>query len=151
MYLGGQPDDRLTTAELADALGVAQNHLRKVVQRLSELGWVEARPGPSGGIRFAPKANEVRVGDIIRGLESHLAIVECMAPKNKPCPLESICRLAPLLQRARDSFLAELDEVTLGELVPRPRELLHALGSQDQGMPQRTSGAEAVSSGRPQA
>lgn len=128
MYLGARPDDRLTTAEIADVLGVPRNHLQKVVQRLSDLGWVEARPGPSGGIRFAPEAREVRIGDVIRSLESHLAIVECMAPKNKPCPLQPMCGLAPLLQRARDAFLAQLDAVTLGDLVPRSPENLPALG-----------------------
>lgn len=142
MYLGGQPDQRFTTAEIAAALGVPRNHLRKVVQRLSVLGWVEARPGPRGGVRFAPEAHEVRVGDVIRKLESHLAIVECFAPKESDCPMGPICRLAPLLQRARDAFLAELDAVTLGEIMPRPIGLLRALGLADQA----GSSPESVSS-----
>lgn len=119
MYLASRPGERATTTEVAEALQIPRNHLLKVVQRLSELGWIEAKRGPAGGIRFADQTDRVTVGEVVRGLEQSLAIVECFRPESNRCPIDEVCRLAPLLHRARDAFLAELDEVTIGELVPR--------------------------------
>lgn len=127
MVLASRADDRLITTEIAEALGVSRNHLLKVVNRLCDLGWVEAKPGPSGGVRFAPEARDVTVGEVVRRLEARLEIVECFAPETNACPIAPVCRLAPLLRRASEAFLAELDAVRLGELVPRPRELRRAV------------------------
>lgn len=117
MYVASHKQDPVTTAELARALNVSRNHLLKVVHRLCELGWLQTKRGPSGGVRFVPESASVRVGDIVRALESQMDLVECFALDSNTCPLLPRCRLAPLLRRAQDAFLAELDETTLGELV----------------------------------
>lgn len=117
MYVGSNRDDLVTTAQLAQALNVSRHHLLKVVHRLCELGWLRAKRGPAGGVGFASESASVSVGDVVRALESQLDLVECFALDSNSCPLLPRCRLAPLLQRAQDAFIAELDEVTLGELV----------------------------------
>jgi Rrf2 family nitric oxide-sensitive transcriptional repressor len=121
MYVGNHRDAAVTTAELARVLGVSRNHLLKVVRRLCDLGWLQAKRGPSGGVSFAEASASLTVGEVVRRLESQLNIVECFDLESNTCPLLPHCRLAPLLRRAQQSFLAELDAVTLGELTWRSR------------------------------
>ncbi len=128
MFLVSRPKEEwMTTAEIATALRIPRNHLLKVVHRMSELGWVESKRGPSGGVRFVAAAEHVTVGEVVRGLEQNLTLVECFTSETNRCPLDQVCRLAPVLHRARDAFLAELDEVVIGQLVPHQRVELEQL------------------------
>jgi Rrf2 family nitric oxide-sensitive transcriptional repressor len=123
MLVASRPDETVSTTDLARALRVSRNHLLKVVNRLCELDWLQAKRGPSGGVSFAARSESITVGEIVRTLESQLDLVECFSPRTNTCPLLPACRLAPLLRRAQEAFLAVLDEVTLGDLVARPAEL----------------------------
>lgn len=119
MYVRNHRDAPVTTTELARVLGVSRNHLLKVVRRLCDLGWLQAKRGPSGGVTFAEASASATVGEIVRSLESQLDIVECFDLESTTCPLLPYCRLAPLLRRAQHAFMAELDAVTLDELTWR--------------------------------
>jgi Rrf2 family nitric oxide-sensitive transcriptional repressor len=122
MYLASRPEDWVTTADIAEVLRIPRNHLLKVVNRMIELGWIEGKRGPSGGVRLLASAMNVSVAEVIRGLEQSLAIVECFLPEKSQCPLEDVCRLAPALYRARKAFLDELSQVTIGQLLPPQRD-----------------------------
>ena len=129
MYLESRDGERVTTEELARLFNVSWDHLLKVVRRLCELGYIEAKRGPSGGVRFIPATREVTVGEVVRNLEPQLELVECFDERTNTCPITPICRLAPLLRRAGAAFLQELDKGRIGDLMGRPNELrstLHA-------------------------
>lgn len=126
MYLASRDGERVTTAEISSLFDVSEEHLVKVIRRLSELGYVEPKRGPRGGTRFLPATREVTVGEVVRNLEPQV-LVECFDPKVNACPLTSICGLSPLLRRAAAAFLRELDEVRIGDLALRPAQLRMAL------------------------
>ena len=77
-----------------------------------------------------PATRQVTVGEVLRGLENSLDLVECFQPAGRHCPLTGVCRLAPLLHRAREAFFRELDTTTLGELLVSPRDSAAFLGVQ---------------------
>jgi len=111
----------VTIAEIAEAHRISRSHLTKVVMSLAAQGWLETTRGRGGGIRLARPAHEVRVGEVLRGAETDFALVECFEPAASTCQLDGRCRLKAALQRALASFLAELDGVTLDDLVrPAP-------------------------------
>ncbi|MEW6272514.1 MAG: Rrf2 family transcriptional regulator [Thermodesulfobacteriota bacterium] len=123
MYLASRPGEYATSAELAKVFRVSHNHLLKVVHRLCELGYVDAKRGPTGGVSFRPSTADVTVGEVVRHLEPQHALVECFDPAVNTCPITRFCGLAPLLKRANDAFLRELDRTTLGELATPPGAL----------------------------
>ena len=120
MYLASRPGEYATSAALAKIFGVSHHHLLKVVHRLCELGWVDAKRGPTGGVSFNPGTGDVTVGEVVRALEPQHALVECFAPETNTCPLSDACRLAPLLMRANDAFLRELDGTPLRDIATPP-------------------------------
>ncbi|MFG2009582.1 RrF2 family transcriptional regulator [Micromonospora sp. NPDC048868] len=108
---------RMTVDELSDQLGLPRNHVAKVVQRLQRLGVLVTIRGRSGGVAFAEDGGRTTVGHVVRAFEGDDEVVSCDEPA---CSLRAACRLRGELRRARDAFLAVLDDVTLGELVAGP-------------------------------
>jgi Rrf2 family nitric oxide-sensitive transcriptional repressor len=106
--------------EIAEAYGISENHLMKVVHRLAQAGLLETLRGRNGGLRLARPPAETRLGDVVRAVEEDMALVECFSD-GSTCPLTGGCHLAAALDGARRAFLAELDTHTLADLVPRAR------------------------------
>ena len=120
MYLGVRRESLSTVQEVADAYGVSAHHLVKVAQHLAQQGFVHAVRGRKGGLELAREPEEIRVGDVVRRMESDLALVECFDRDKDRCTLTPVCRLRPVLFEALEAFLAVLDEVTLADLLADP-------------------------------
>ncbi|MDE2614340.1 MAG: Rrf2 family transcriptional regulator [Burkholderiales bacterium] len=111
----------VTIGEIAEAHAISRSHLTKVVMSLAAQGWLETTRGRGGGLRLAQPAHAIRVGAVLRAAESDFTLVECFEPASSTCLLDGRCRLKAALERALASFLAELDSVTIDDLVqPAP-------------------------------
>ena len=54
-------DRRTTIDEVATAYGISKEHVRKVVQQLTRLGFLQATRGRGGGIRLGMPAERIRI------------------------------------------------------------------------------------------
>ncbi len=115
MRLAGDPERIFTTDEIATEFAISRNHLTKVIQDLAGAGFVVTQRGAGGGFRLALPAGEIRIGEVVKSLESRQAIVECFRADGGACVLTPRCRLKGRLAKARDAFLRELDATTLAE------------------------------------
>ncbi|MFE8603057.1 RrF2 family transcriptional regulator [Archangium violaceum] len=124
LYLAVNPDRVISTGEVSGAYGISKHHLVRVVQGLGRHGFVEVRPGRSGGVVLARAPSEISVGEVVRRMEPDFHIVECFDPKTNTCPITPACGLIGVLNEATRAFLASLDKYTLEDLVRRsPRKL----------------------------
>ncbi len=131
LYLAVRSEGLSTIQEISDAYGISKNHLMKVVQRLGELGWVETVRGRNGGLRLDPRTPLLSIGEVVRKTESDFSIVGCFADESEAhrhCVIQSHCRLRGVFAAARDAFLAELDQHTVGDLASPADELASVLG-----------------------
>lgn len=103
----------VTNAELASQFQVPHNHVIKVVNKLGKLGWVDAQRGRGGGVSLRVPAASLRLGKVLRALESPLPLVDCDKPA---CVLRQRCSLKTALDDALEAFYDSLNEHTLGEL-----------------------------------
>jgi Rrf2 family nitric oxide-sensitive transcriptional repressor len=106
--------------EIAEAYGISENHLMKVVHRLAQEGLLYTQRGRHGGLRLARAPVTIRVGDVVRLSEGDMALVECFGA-GSTCPLSANCLLAAAIEKARKAFIDSLDQHTLADLVPRAR------------------------------
>jgi Rrf2 family transcriptional regulator, nitric oxide-sensitive transcriptional repressor len=106
--------ERATTPALSGQFKVSQNHLQKVVQNLVHLGLVNSTAGRGGGILLAQPPAAVRLGWLIRQLESSGQLVDCSVG---PCPLAPACTLRSFLDEAEAAFFELLDRHTLADTV----------------------------------
>ncbi|MGO9007801.1 MAG: RrF2 family transcriptional regulator [Beijerinckiaceae bacterium] len=115
MRLSAAPDEHVSTDMLARELVVSRNHLHKIVQFLTEAGLVRTIRGARGGVMLARPADEIRVGDVVRGHEQDQALVECFRPDGGACTLLPRCRLRAMLAAAKSAFYEHLDRFTLAD------------------------------------
>ena len=117
MFLAANRHRLSTIAEIARRFEISRAHLIKVVYLLGKAGIIETARGRSGGIRLAANGQSIRVGDVVRRMESELAPVECLRSSGGHCLITPCCRLKGVLVKAMAAFLAVLDEYTIADLV----------------------------------
>jgi len=123
LYLGTHPGEIVSTRQISDAYGISKNHLVRVVQTLSEHGYVELLPGRSGGVRLARDPAHIKLGEVVRHSEPNLRLVECFDPATNTCPIIDICGLRTYLNQALLAFIATLNQHTLSELLTPSRRI----------------------------
>ena len=124
MYVAQHGDERLCTiAEIASVHGLSEAHLMKITNHLSREGWIETLRGKGGGIRLAKPAEKIKLGDVVRSVESDFTLVECFSTGNH-CILDRRCKLASVLSQALGQFMNYLDQYTLADISPTKKVLL---------------------------
>jgi len=127
MYLAAEPGRRATIAEVATAYGISENHLTKVAHGLGRLGWLATVRGQGGGLELAVPAQQIGVGQVVRGTEGGDLPAACFGDTPVACTIERACRLRGVLTEAVEAFYAALDRHTLADLVRQPRALSRLL------------------------
>jgi Rrf2 family nitric oxide-sensitive transcriptional repressor len=86
------------------------------MQSLSQAGLIDTRRGGGGGAVLARPPAEIRLGDVVRHLESGQALVACFGSDGGDCSLDGRCRLKARLRSAERAFLEDLDRSTLADI-----------------------------------
>ncbi|GEP09037.1 Rrf2 family transcriptional regulator [Methylobacterium gnaphalii] len=115
IYLGLNEPRSSSIAEVAQAYGISENHLTKVVHQLGKLGLIRTTRGRGGGLRLGKPAEDIVIGAVVRQTEDDLALVECFA--SGACAITAPCRLRKALGEALAAFLSVLDGYTLADLL----------------------------------
>ncbi|HUN53100.1 MAG TPA: Rrf2 family transcriptional regulator [Candidatus Sulfotelmatobacter sp.] len=122
----GINDGALTTIDgIAKGFGISKNHLMKVVNDLSQKGYLDTVRGRNGGIRLMRKPSEINVGQVVRETEGQLEILGCLHQTGY-CRIEPACVLRGVVQDAADAFISVFDRYTLADLI-KPRNALASL------------------------
>lgn len=117
-YAGG---GTTTIDEIANAYGISRSNLTKIVNELSQQGFIETIRGRMGGMRLARPPAEISVGALVRLAEKDFSVVEChSAPTGVNCAILPACNLRTGLRQAVDAFLRELDPMTLAHSITSP-------------------------------
>jgi Rrf2 family nitric oxide-sensitive transcriptional repressor len=118
MYLGACRGRMATIDEVARGYGMSRNHLAKVVNELAAGGVIMTVRGRCGGIRLARDPRDIRMGEIVRRTEPNFHMTQCFGGGDAAgCPFGSACLLRQSLARATEAYLAELNRLSLAELL----------------------------------
>lgn len=122
----GLNEGKLTTiSEIAKSFDISKQHLMKVVNDLSQKGYLDTVRGRNGGIRLMRKPHDINIGEVVRDTEDKLDVIGCLDRKGY-CRIERVCVLRGVLRDATDAFLSVLDAHTLADLI-KPHKALSAL------------------------
>ncbi|MDD3884757.1 MAG: Rrf2 family transcriptional regulator [Gallionella sp.] len=118
IYLGGKGGSA-TIAEVSEAFSIVRTHLMKVVMALVAANLVLSERGRNGGIRLARNPAEITVGEVVRVMESNLALLYCLRQEatNDCCPLMPACKLRKVFFNAQKQFLQSLEGSTLADIL----------------------------------
>jgi Rrf2 family nitric oxide-sensitive transcriptional repressor len=132
-YRGGQV---ATIDEIAKAYAISRNHLMKIVNELSQSGFIETTRGRAGGARLARAPNQISLGEVVRMAEKDFAVVQCHdIAFEADCAVFQACNLKRGIRRAVDAFMQELDKMTFEDAVSAPTVAASLLGMGDEPVP----------------
>ncbi len=117
IYLAANVEEPATIAQIAQRYGISRNHLMKVAHGLGQKGYVVALRGKGGGLRLSRPPADINLGELVRSMETDLAIAECFGQKNQ-CIITPACSLRPVFGEALEAFLAVLDTYSLADVAP---------------------------------
>ena len=129
MYCALHPERTVTIAELAESHAVSKNHLMKIVNDLARQGLLQTTRGRGGGLRLLKRAADIRIGVVVRQTETDFRLVECFDASHNTCTLIAHCQLKQVFRKALQSYLAELDKVTLADITRPVRSATQVLAN----------------------
>jgi Rrf2 family protein len=103
----------IKVAELSERLQITQQNVFKIVNLLAREGLIEAVRGRNGGVRLARRADQIRIGDVVRATEITRVEVEDCAPLRKQ---KSRSGVNEILDDALGAFIDVLDQHTLADM-----------------------------------
>ena len=127
MFCALHPDQTVRMEDVSDAYGISKAHLMKAARQLGQLGYLENIRGRSGGVRLGMPPETIVVGEVVRHTEGDLELVECFNADSNTCPLIGVCKLSVLFRTGLNAFFAELDKVTLADMVTNGPVLMERL------------------------
>ncbi|MEJ1992971.1 MAG: Rrf2 family transcriptional regulator [Maritimibacter sp.] len=117
MYCALNEGQMARSAVIAESCNASINHLAQVVNALNSHGYLLATRGRQGGVKLGRDAKDINIGAIFRLFEADVPFAECYSPETNTCPLVAGCRLQTAIGVALDAFYAEMDRVTLEDLI----------------------------------
>lgn len=110
-----QSTEKATIKEIAEYYDIKKNHLSVVVNKLSDLEYINSTTGPNGGISLKGQALKKNLADIVLQFED-FDLVECFNNEANKCQLSPGCKLKSIFKKANKQFIDELRKYRLQDI-----------------------------------
>ncbi|MDF1818296.1 MAG: SUF system Fe-S cluster assembly regulator [Immundisolibacteraceae bacterium] len=127
LVMGGlaeRGNEFVSTAELAEAIGVAQPTVAKLLKMFTRAGLVESLRGQQGGYRLGVAPEQISVAEIIQAVDGPLGLTEC-STESGICDQEEHCSVKVNWQKISRVVAGALQQVSLAELLRPAEQPLH--------------------------
>ena len=105
----------ISLTEIANRLKLSNKYLEQIIAPLNKAGLVLST---NGGYMLSRKAEEYKVGDILRATEGNLAPITCLSDGSaKNCPRKNQCTTLSFWQGLDKAIEDYVDSKTLQDLV----------------------------------
>jgi len=114
LFLLALPKEKKTTINaIVQRYGISRSHAMKVVNKLSNAGFISTKRGKFGGIALGKKPEEIKLDEVVRLMETSLKPINCQALN---CILVQQCKLKSHLAHATNAFLDSLSQTSLADI-----------------------------------
>jgi Rrf2 family iron-sulfur cluster assembly transcriptional regulator len=109
----------VSVGDISKRQGISVKFVEQVIRPLKKAGFIRSIRGPKGGYCLAKNPEEVNIGQIIRLLETHSELAQCITlPEN--CARYDDCRVRLVWSKATKMLYSYLDSITLSDLITLP-------------------------------
>lgn len=105
--------------DVADAYGIPQEALAKILQRLVKAGLLHSQHGINGGYTLAGDPAKITAFEVIRAIDGPLFITSCITVRGE-CDQSDRCTVREPLRRVSDSIEEVLRRITIAEMKDEP-------------------------------
>lgn len=103
-------------SDIARRQELSVKYLERLIGELKRAGFIKSRRGPKGGHLLARPMDRITVGEIVRVLEGGADVIGC-GGDGQACPRSAECLTRKAWMRAGQALYAELDSITVADLV----------------------------------
>jgi FeS assembly SUF system regulator len=122
-HMARLPDARANVASLAAATSVPEPAAAKILKDLVRAGLVESFRGAAGGYRLVRGGDAITVRQVVEAVEGPITLVDCTDGASACCATQKQCPLRGKWGPVNDAIIAALDNVTLHDMMARPRPI----------------------------
>jgi Rrf2 family protein len=124
--------------DLAEAYGMPQEAVAKILQRLVKAGLLVSKFGTDGGYVLARDPRRITAFEVIQAIDGPVSITSCVSVRG--CERKTRCTVREPLAKVSRGIAEVLDRMTLWEMTQTDPEELVSISPQ-QAQQQRLSGA----------
>ena len=113
------PEGACSAKDVADAYGIPQEALAKILQRLVKAGLLHSQHGTNGGYTLARDAAKISAFEVIRAIDGPLFITSCITVRGE-CDQSDRCTIREPLRRVNESIEQVLRRITISDMKEEP-------------------------------
>lgn len=102
--------------DLAEAYGIPQEALAKILQRLVKAGLLVSQHGTNGGYFLSRDARRITALEVIMAIDGPLFITSCVTKSGSECGQVSKCTVREPLRKVNESIQEALSRITIWEM-----------------------------------
>ena len=116
-----------TSPGVAQATGVPEPTVAKVLKALAVSGLVASQRGARGGYRLVRPLTGIAVADVIAAIDGPIAMTACVEGSGASCEASCTCPVRGRWDVVNDAVRDALSAITLADMAPPPRHYHAAL------------------------
>lgn len=115
-HLAEHADEGACSAkDVADAYGIPQEALAKILQRLAKAGLLHSQHGINGGYTLARDPDTISAFEVIRAIDGPLFITSCVTVRGE-CGQSDRCNIREPLRKVNSSIEEVLRRIKISEM-----------------------------------
>jgi FeS assembly SUF system regulator len=128
-HAGHAGDTVQTSPGIANAIGIPEPTVAKVLKALAGAGLVASQRGARGGYRLTRPLAAIPVSDVIAAVDGPIALTACVDGAATACETSSLCPVAGRWDPVNTAIHTALSAITLADMaesaIPRAFRLPH--------------------------
>ena len=119
-HLAEHNDRRACSAkDVAEAYGIPQEALAKILQRLAKVGLVQSQHGMNGGYILARDPRTISAFEVIKAIDGPLFITACVTVRGE-CGQSDRCTIRESLRKVNESIEQVLKNIKISQMKEEP-------------------------------
>ena len=117
-YIASKKNGKLVSAkEIAFCFQIPKELMAKILQKLTQEGYICSIQGPKGGYQLSRSLEEINLTDLIKSIEGSLSLIDCEKNSEINCVRINDCVIrAPMLQ-INQQINRYFDKITLDDIL----------------------------------
>jgi Rrf2 family protein len=107
--------DSMSAKDVADAYGIPQEALAKILQRLAKAGLLKSQHGINGGYTLARDPSQISAFEVIQAIDGPLFITSCVTVRGE-CGQTDRCTIREPLRKVNESIEQVLKRIKISQM-----------------------------------
>ncbi|MFY9675875.1 MAG: Rrf2 family transcriptional regulator [Terriglobales bacterium] len=108
--------------DVADAYGIPQEALAKILQRLAKIGLVRSQHGINGGYTLTRDPRTISAFEVIKAIDGPLFITACVTVRGE-CGQSDRCTIREPLRKVNESIEQVLKNIKISQMKEEPETI----------------------------